>query len=559
MKRHTDKMVVRIAPLLLIASLPFVARADGLAAYKMYPNDVVNIQRWHLTEYNPEVQNVQYAASGQLPSGIAHVVVRTPTGYGAEWFGYLRGAVAAQGAVQLERYAHSVMVTYGVLSSTPSVTNVYPSLIRVDDYADEPGDTNHQVVLSIQTSWSESEGYSDGSLYPQAVWGGITFEPVDTDVFRIGAGAGVYCVETRCTQAGEPALDIAVLKKKADNNAYDGDPIAWTNDFNVYDARGQIDGMRQRVYCTLANDNGAFVRLTSSDPDAAVNYRIRVFRARPVILVHGIDSKPWTQAEARQGKNALGNWEDCLPWDALAYPCVCHNFSWDPREKHDDLLSTHVGKILGIIQQDPSEPDNPHIDKLYNKYSMSVVLIGHSMGGFIVRYALRLPSSREKIHKAVLLGSPMYGSDIALTLLNTKLAWWKNTSLNNLRALRRGSEFVNAMHNWSGANKCLCIAGKGAPPRARVPITPYERGLGYSDGVVPVSSALLPGAVNMSVVRDHGTVGLATYVTEETQYPFDPSPEFPGIGNSPDPCDKRRSTLRMFEDELYRTVRDHIR
>jgi hypothetical protein len=86
---------------------------------------------------------------------------------------------------------------------------------------------------------------------------------------------------------------------------------------------------------------------------------------------------------------------------------------------------------------------------------------------------------------------------------------------------------------------------------------PYERGLGRSDGVVPVSSALLQNALNNIIMkRDHGTVGLATYVKDH-EYPFNPAPAFPGW-NFADPCERRRDASNMFRDPLYIVVRDFI-
>jgi hypothetical protein len=79
------------------------------------------------------------------------------------------------------------------------------------------------------------------------------------------------------------------------------------------------------------------------------------------------------------------------------------------------------------------------------------------------------------------------------------------------------------MSQWGGLNKLLCMAGVGAPPR--MTFGPYVRGLGASDGVVPISSALLVDAAENRVIRiaDHGTIALVTYVPQSC-YPYDTSP-----------------------------------
>jgi pimeloyl-ACP methyl ester carboxylesterase len=470
--------------------------------------------------------------------------------------GMIHGVVAPPDLYKEAEYS----ITYGSYSPSSPWMQHRVYLTQIDDYADEPHDTNHIVALALQETWSTTQGFVNGHLHAAKHWH-VMDVPADMDVFRVDCSAGVYCIETGLTDGLRPhqPLDITVYRKQAHSDAYDGNPIAWTNAFCIYNDNGEIDATHQRVYFTLTDNHGAYVRIASATASAC-SYHLRLFRARPIILVHGIDCKPCTQNDARKGNNALGNWEDCLPWDRDAYPCWCYNFAWNSERRADNLSHDGEGKLRGIIEQDPGEPDNPNVGNLQRNHGMDVVLIGHSMGGFFVRFALKDDDIRDSIYKAVLLGSPMYGSDIALGSVSTPVTMWKNTTSHNLRMLRRGSVFVTTMDSWEGKEKCICIAGTGTPPRVtcRFNVIPYDRGLWHGDGVVPVSSALLRDAHNYKFLRNHGTVALASYA-KENEYVVDPTPASPGLLSSSYNWTSRRNKHAMFTDKLYRCVRNQIR
>ena len=258
-------------------------------------------------------------------------------------------------------------------------------LFFVDDWADAPSDTNHIGILPVLTNWSIANGYTDSFLHaerqeePEEL-----FVAADTDVFAVAGGKGVFCVETKIADgAPAPPLDVKICKRDGDQY---GNLLGGRNAFNVYSTNGLIDNVRQRVYYTTTDkeENSVFVRIASTDPAFAGGYGIRVFRARPVIPVHGISVPPYNQGNVKAGDNALGNWEDCLPWDACNYPCVCYSFSWDSYK--DALDSTGKGKINHIVSNVGAEPGNPNVPNVFAQHgNMKVVLIGHSMGGYIVR------------------------------------------------------------------------------------------------------------------------------------------------------------------------------
>jgi len=305
----------------------------------------------------------------------------------------------------------------------------------------------------------------------------------------------------------------------------------------------------------LEEEGDVYIKINSTDTAFQGDYKIRVLKARPVILVHGIDSWPWDIDDVKSGNNSMGNWKDNLPWDIQAYPCVCYDFLWNSLLDDLKYINEAGTKITEII--DCSESVNPSIDKLFEKHKMNVAIVAHSMGGYIARYALN--EVPEKIYKVATMGSPFYGSDVAFGPKNWWTAHFKRTSEHNLKELMPGSGFVLAMHDWEGKNKCLCFAGYGAQPRINEPLIPYDRGLQDSDGAVPASSALLVGACDNKLVRrNHGTVGCATYM------------DGPHAGDThwfiallswfnTESCKYRWNKTVLFNDEIYKGVRNYIK
>ena len=401
--------------------------------------------------------------------------------------------------------------------------------------------------MNLQTDLTDNN-YTKGYLFPEDVWGdrsdgfrvildpsplndwfppnyfnssGII--PQDIDVFKIDLESGEYCIETKlANDAPLDPLEITVYEANASGDNY-GDQIKLGNSFNCLDDGGGNNYMHQRLYFTHNTERKVFVKIKSTESDFEGEYKIRCFRARPVILVHGIECYPKEDDDIVLGNNSMGHWNDYLQWDINCYPCICYNFCWDSGNDEHDLEYNPVGdSIIKDIVNCPPE-QNPSVVKLEDTHKMNVVLIAHSMGGYFVRYALEKQESYNLIHKAITLGTPHYGSDVALGSVGDLTVWFKQTTKINLLALRRGSDFVWEMNKWGGKNKLVCFAGYDAPIRAPSWI-PYTKGLAHSDGVVPVSSGFVKGAINENKTRaDHGTIGIATYVDQEN-YPLDEDP-----------------------------------
>jgi len=293
----------------------------------------------------------------------------------------------------------------------------------------------------------------------------------------------------------------------SDNDAYDGDKIAWTNVFNVYNDQGQLDGLRQRVYFTLENANGAYVRLTQADPDTALNYSLRVFRARPVVLVHGINANPRSSSDPN---TTFADMRDKLGLMANVYPCVCYDFPWNSEKDFEGetgfmdyvgLNENSKGTLYGFVADS------------YKKHGESIPanIVAHSMGGMIVRYQLPKSGFAVMVNQVLFIDSPQYGSELANfvidiwpqyvktynPMLTRLMDSWGTGRINYLHLSRAGETVWDMHHNVAltipAQHVAFTIGTQGDYLEAMFRsimfgYDAYRRGLRRGDGIVPAGS-----------------------------------------------------------------------
>jgi len=285
----------------------------------------------------------------------------------------------------------------------------YFYFFSVDDWADQPINSSHVGQLNL------SEDYTEGRLYSQTNWfsnGEFEYSPpeqsrnipADIDVFKISLDPGVYCVETQAALVWDPKpLEITVYE--ANGNNY-GDQIAYVNVFDCFDDNGNIDNQHQRIYFLQETAGDVYIKINSTDPIFQGKYKIRVVKARPVILVHGINASPKSSSDP---DTTFEHMRDCLGYFKEIPPCICYDFPWWSKDPDVQGFEKYVGK--------KKEADDSLFKFIYEKYDLhgdyKANIILHSMGGFIVRYQLNYSGFADMVNQVLFINSPQYGSDLA--------------------------------------------------------------------------------------------------------------------------------------------------
>lgn len=431
---------------------------------------------------------------------------------------------------------------------------------QVDDYGDAPQSVQIGTLPVLENL--NNDGWLNCYLFAKETWNGKNI-PTDIDVFEVITLAkteldpGVYCIETLLDDtAPETPLEITVYEANAAGDDYDVQ-IGLGNAFNCYDDLGEIDNQHQRVYFTKETAGKVYIKINSTDPDFQGEYKIRVLKAKPIVLVHGMIGYPISESDTRSD---IGDFSYIAPWDTQMYPCKVYDFPWSSGSLDDNVTENLLKTKF-----------KNYVENKKDIHNCSPVLIGYSMGTLICRAYVY--NNQNDFEKMVLIAGPMYGSDLANLWLIQSLTSsqilvrdllsnlgykesenWGTVTEDNLRAVERGGQHAYNMHLWQNRidARVLCCAGTDNTGYRRTPLflewlgrktgLYYTTGLLHSDSVVPVSSANLRNinsAVNLIYFdKDHREMGS-----------FD-------INVDPDkPPEKAEDVLR---NTLYKDVREFI-
>jgi hypothetical protein len=223
--------------------------------------------------------------------------------------------------------------------------------IRVDDYRDSP----YSIFLSsLPVGTSIDHPYLEGYLHSADKWytpGEYARKPstknydipADVDVFKIELEPGVYCVETEA-EDNSLGLEICAYKSMSFNNS---SLIGFVNDFNRYNEDGQLDNIGQRTYFENDKQRTCYIEVKqrfgmAGFPD--IKYKIRLFKARPVILVHGINASPKSSSDM---ETTFEDMRDKLGYLKEVVPCVCYDFPWYSKDPDSKGFEKYVGDDNG--------------------------------------------------------------------------------------------------------------------------------------------------------------------------------------------------------------------
>ncbi|KAK8022596.1 hypothetical protein PG993_013363 [Apiospora rasikravindrae] len=214
------------------------------------------------------------------------------------------------------------------------------------------------------------------------------------------------------------------LRATASNQSTSDDTTLYSSDG---DFKSQPGAPSFRFLAKRFSSTWTSNRSDKSDADGAGAISpvgLRLLHASPeplldLVFVHGLRGgciKTW-----RKGNDARQSWPQFwLPLEAGMQNVNIHSFGYNSdwlSTKHSTLNVHDFGRsLLEELRNSPSLRDNP---------DGPIVLLGHSMGGIVIKKAYVLandvPSLKHRIRCIFFLGTPHRGSDYA-ALLNTVLA-----------------------------------------------------------------------------------------------------------------------------------------
>ena len=238
--------------------------------------------------------------------------------------------------------------------------------------------------------------------------------PNDIDVFGIKLPPGGYCLETKNINDIFSPFDVQVYDAAAYNQF--GNLIASTNAFNVKNLDGNIDNHRQRVYFSVSgvSTQQFFFRITSTNPDFNDKYSIRVFKPKPVILVHGIMSVPVTEQDVLDRKVFCEDFDLLLEDLGYKVKFLCY----DAGSTEDDAIKNQVADLKNLIETCYS-----------NNGNQKVTLIAHSWGNIMCDlchelYRLTDNLFDTKVEQYIAVAGPHSGSPIANIYYDVNFKLW---------------------------------------------------------------------------------------------------------------------------------------
>ncbi len=398
---------------------------------------------------DPAYQNWSTTISGDLPPGLVYkqlqlypmftfisgVICGTPLPAG--------NAASYEFSIKNEIYDNDKNTLISACDKT--------FLLQVDDYADIPVDTGHLGTLPVLTEWSEDSdyGWSNGYVSVADQWKGI-FVMQDWDIFAVACTTGTYCVEidTVPTDNGKP-LEIAVFDKNYIGEY--GNKLAEGKTWNVYDDNGTLSATKQRVYFYGGHFNGILIRI-ACPYDEMINrkYKIRLFAAEPVILIHGINAYPLNSSDT---ESTFGDIKWLLPFIGSVKPSICYDFPWD---SHDNDNPEGFKRYVGANEKE-DETLYKYVYDIFMKHKQKITIIAHSMGGFVIRFQLREDTFSDMITQAIFVDSPQYGSELANFLYRRRKSFdapgkFLNTLGQNFDIIDWGVSDANSHHLMRGGD-----------------------------------------------------------------------------------------------------------
>ena len=302
-----------------------------------------------------------------------------------------------------------------------------------DETADEKGQDEDLVTFCKKLSFDEEVS---GTILPAS-----NGTDHDSDVYYFESnGKSGFCFEVDSSDD----LDYEI--------SYNSGSWRSINKVQLLSAMGYNILYRYRLYVTneIKNVQHSFLRVkrNNSSTDFEITYNITLKKARPLLLVHGIESRPIEEKDnylvddEKKDKIAFYYiYKDVSAWYDFA-PCIPFPFPWNH------------GK--GLYDFYCLDSNSQSLSKFYlNKagtWYLEAAIMAHSLGGILaVKQIENDASFANSVHGLVCLGSPFCGSIIGnyATLYAAIFGGVHETSTDNITHLARGSSHVlNRMRDF---------------------------------------------------------------------------------------------------------------
>ena len=309
-----------------------------------------------------------------------------------------------------------------------------------DETADDRGEDEYLVTYCKKLSFEDEVS---GTILP-------TFNDTvhDSDVYYFESnGKSGFCFEM-------DSADELDYKVSFDDGDWEN-----INKIQMLNKHGNEIPKNYRLYVTneLTGVQYSFVKIKreSGSSNDELSYKIKLRKARPLILVHGIEAFPTNEAstyilqdEKKNSKTkiafyyiykSISAWNDFCP--AIPFP-----FPWNSKIGSYESFCIGSSSLKSFCQ------------RKNGTWYLGPVIMAHSMGGLLSVKQMEADASfANNVEGLVCLGSPFCGSDIgnSANLYSLVFGGVHNTSSQNIEHLSRGTSYVlnrirffpNAVHN----------------------------------------------------------------------------------------------------------------
>ena len=349
-----------------------------------------------------------------------------------------------------------------------------------DETADEKGQDDYLVTFCKKLSFDDKVS---GTILPT-----LNNTVHDSDVYYFESnGKSGFCFEVDSSSE----LDYKI--------SFDDCDWGNINKVQLLDKHGNEISKKYRLYVTndLTGVQYSFfmVKRKSGSSSNEISYNINLKKVRPLLLVHGISSKPTEEHDnyitlIKRNRIAFYNiYKDVSSWDEFK-PAIPFPFPWD----------SEIGSYESFC--DGASSLNAFNNKKTQNWFLGPVIMAHSMGGLLSVKQIQINASFAlSLNGLVCLGTPFCGSVFGNSTVGLARYFksFNDTSPENLIHLSRGTSYVlSRISNFPDVIRTLNYKKFIYSKIERDLYSPLCYISGEGDGIVSYCSSNIGGTLNWS-------------------------------------------------------------